>query len=241
VVPIFISCRGYIIFEQSPKTGFPMKKIFLIHFTAMIFMIFTPGLNAQDIKLPAPARKGGEPLMNALNQRKTIREYSEKDLTASQLSGLLWAAWGYNRPEEKKRTAPSSRDMQEIDVYVAIRSGLYIYDAENHILRQVHNRDIRSFTGTQDFVATAPVNLVYVADMGKLGKNEGDEIRDTDLYSPYANAGMIGQNVYLYCASEGLGCVIRGMVDKQRLAPEMNLRSNQVIIFGHTVGVPLNR
>jgi hypothetical protein len=104
----------------------------------------------------------------------------------------------------------------------------------------MHNRDIREFCGTQDFVATAPLNLVYVSDMGKLGKKEGDEIKDSDLLSSWANTAFIAQNVYLYCASAAdLGCVIRAMIQKDKLAQEMGLRSNQRIILSQTVGVPV--
>ena len=195
-------------------------------------------LAAQDIVLSAPDKTGGKPLMQALDERQTSRSFATDDLSLQQLSDLFWAAWGYNRPSEKKRTAPSSRNVQEIDVYAALRSGLYLYDADKHILKQIHNRDIRSLTGTQDFVGTAALNLIYVADMAKFGKKEGDEIKDSELLSPYVNTGFIAQNVYLYCASANLGCVVRGMVPKDILAPEMGLRSNQRIILGHTVGVP---
>jgi SagB-type dehydrogenase family enzyme len=193
---------------------------------------------SQDIVLPAPDKTGGKPLMQALNDRQTTREFDAEDLTMQQLSDLLWAAWGYNRPSEKKRTAPSSRDLQEIDVYAAMKSGLYLYDAATHTLKQIHNRDIRALTGMQEFVGKAPLNLVYVADLAKLGKKEGDEIKDTELLSSYANTGFIAQNVYLCCASSGLACVVRGMVPKDKLAPEMGLRKNQVIILGQTIGTP---
>jgi SagB-type dehydrogenase family enzyme len=193
---------------------------------------------SQDIVLPAPDKTGGKPLMQALNERQTTREFDAEDLTMQQLSDLLWAAWGYNRPSEKKRTAPSSRDLQEIDVYAAMKSGLYLYDAATHTLKQIHNRDIRALTGMQEFVGKAPLNLVYVADLAKLGKKEGDEIKDTELLSSYANTGFIAQNVYLCCASSGLACVVRGMVPKEKLAPEMGLRKNQVIILGQTIGTP---
>lgn len=176
--------------------------------------------------------------MQALNERQSTRSFTKDDLTQQQLSDLLWAAWGINRPEEKKRTAPSARNFQEIDVYVALPGGLYLYVAESNMLKQINNKDLRKLTGTQDFVAEAPVNLIYVADMGKLGKKEGDVIKESDLLSPYANTGFIAQNVYLYCASENLGCVIRGMVPKDTLAPEMGIRSNQVIILSQTVGIP---
>ena len=193
---------------------------------------------SQDIVLPAPNKTGGKPLMQALNERQSIRAFSKDDLTSQQLSDLLWAGWGINRPEDKKRTAPSSRNVQEIDVYVTLSAGLYLYDAESHKLKQIHNKDIRGLTGTQDFVAEAPVNLVYVADMSKLGKKEGDEINDSDLLSSWANTAFIAQNVYLYCASKNLGCVVRGLVPKAKLAPEMGLRTNQAIILAQTVGIP---
>ncbi len=201
---------------------------------ALFFEVYS-----QDIILPAPDRTGGKPLMQALNERQTIRTFTNENLTPQQLSGLLWAGWGINRPADKKHTAPSSRNVQEIDVYAALATGLYLYQAESHILKQIHANDIRALTGTQDFVAGAPVNLVYVADLGKLGKKEGDEIKEADLLSSYANTGFIAQNVYLYCASANLGCVIRGMVPKDKLAPAMNLRPNQVIILSQTVGVPV--
>jgi SagB-type dehydrogenase family enzyme len=216
-----------------------MKMKLLKVFCTMFMFGFSIQVISQDIVLPAPDRTGGKPLMQALNERQSTRTFTEVKISEQQLSELLWAAWGINRPADKKRTAPSARNMQEVDVYVSMQSGLYLYSAETHTLKQIHNRDIRSLCGTQDFVATAPLNLIYVADMGKLGKNEGDEITETDLLWSYANTGFIAQNVYLYCASANLGCVVRGMIPKGKLAPEMGLRTNQVIILGHTIGVPV--
>jgi nitroreductase len=195
-------------------------------------------LSAQDIILPAPDKTGGKPLMQAFNDRQTIRTFTKENLTQQQLSDLLWAGWGINRPADKKRTAPSARNVQEIDMYVALPSGLFLYVAESHTLKQINNKDLRKLSGTQDFVAEAALNLVFVSDMGKLGKKEGDEIKDSDLFSSYANTAFIAQNIYLYCASANLGCVIRGMVPKDQLAPEMGLRSNQRIILAQTVGLP---
>jgi hypothetical protein len=214
------------------------KKILYGLFTISLNFLFI-NVTSQDIALPAPDKTGGKPLMQALSERQSVRAFTKDNLSQQQLSDLLWAGWGINRPADKKRTAPSSRNVQEIDVYVALPSGLYLYMAESHILKQIHNRDIRAVTGTQDFVAVAPLNLIYVADLGKMGKKEGDVIKDSDLLSSYANTGFIAQNVYLYCASANLGCVIRGMVPKDKLAPEMGIRSNQVIILSQTVGVPL--
>ena len=208
-------------------------------FCIMVAMSFSMPSGSQDIKLPEPDRSGGKTLMQALNERQSIREFTDGKISDQQLSEILWAAWGINRPEDKKRTAPSSRNMQEIDVYAAMQSGLFLYSAENNVLKQIHNRDIRALCGTQDFVATAPLNLIYVADLGKLGKKEGDEITEADLLSSYANTGFIAQNVYLYCASANLGCVVRAMIARDDLSPAMGLRSNQVIILGHTIGVPV--
>ncbi|MCX6321249.1 MAG: SagB/ThcOx family dehydrogenase [Bacteroidia bacterium] len=212
-----------------------MKKwIFSFLFGTTLFL----NISAQDINLPAPDKTGGKPLMQALNERQSIRTFTKDNLTQQQLSDLLWAGWGINRADQKKRTAPSARNVQEIEVYVALPGGLYLYVAESHTLKQINNKDLRKLCGTQDFVAEAALNLVYVADLGKLGKKEGDEIKDSDLLSSYANTAFIAQNIYLYCASANLGCVIRGMVPKEQLAPEMGLRSNQRIILAQTVGVP---
>jgi nitroreductase len=214
------------------------KKIVLVVCLIIINSTFYM-IKSQDIALPAPDKKGGMPLMEALNARHSTREFTNETLTLQQLSDLLWAGWGYNRPEEKKRTAPSSRDIQEIDIYAAMQTGLYLYDAESNMLRQTHNRDIRKFCGTQDFVATAPLDLVYVSDMGKRFKKEGDTINDGDLLSSWANTGFIAQNIYLYCASAKLGCVIRAMISRDDLTKEMGLRSNQRIILSQTIGVPV--
>jgi nitroreductase len=215
-----------------------MKKRILIFMEIVFSTSLFISISAQDIALPAPNKTGGKPLMQALNERQSTRSFTKDNLTQQQLSDLLWAGWGFNRSDQKKRTAPSSMNVQEIDVYVALPTGLYLYFAESNMLKQINNKDIRKLCGTQDFVAEAALNLVYVADLGKLKKKEGDPIKESDLLSSYANTGFIAQNIYLYCASENLGCVIRGSVPKDKLAPEMGLRSNQVIILSQTVGIP---
>ncbi|MDR2888067.1 MAG: SagB/ThcOx family dehydrogenase [Bacteroidales bacterium] len=190
---------------------------------------------AQDITLPAPDKKGGKPLMQALNERKSVREFTADNLTQQQLSDLLWAACGVNRPD-KRRTAPSAMNNQEIDVYVAMQSGLYLYDAGAHVLKLVKNKDVRRYTGTQSFVNNAAVNLVYVANMGRTGIREGAKINDADLFMSYSDAAFIAQNVYLYCASANLGCIVRGAISKESLATELGLKSNHVILLAQTVG-----
>jgi nitroreductase len=228
-----------VLYALQLKINKMKNKLFFLFFISFLYAEMTSEvITAQNIALPAPDRTGGKPLMQALNERQSIRTFTKDSLTQQQLSDLLWAGWGINRADQKKRTAPSSRNVQEMDVYVALPGGLYLYDAESNILKHINGKDLRKFCGTQAFVAEAALNLVYVADMGKLGKKEGDVIKESDLLASWANTAFIAQNVYLYCASENLGCVIRSSVPKDKLAPEMGLRSNQVIILSQTVGVP---
>ena len=195
-------------------------------------------LTAQDIVLPAPDKTGGIPLMQALNKRQTTRSFTTDSLTKQQLSDLLWAGFGINRPEQGKRTAPSAMNWQEIDVYVTMPGGSYVYVAESHSLKCINNKDLRKETGGQSFVANAALNIVYVADMGKREIKEGDQVKDSDLFMSYSDAAFIAQNIYLYCASSNLGCVVRGSVPDGSLASDLGLRTNQRIILAQTVGVP---
>lgn len=189
---------------------------------------------AKLVQLPAAQMDGGKPLMQALKARCTMREYSPEALPAQELSNLLWAACGINRPESGKRTAPTARNMQEIDVYVALADGLYLYDAAAHALKLVAAADLREATGKQPFVKEAPVNLVFVADYAKMGEGPAEM---KDKYSAL-DTGYISQNVYLYCASAGLATVARGMVDAKALGTAMNLRPDQRIVLAQTVGYP---
>jgi SagB-type dehydrogenase family enzyme len=188
-------------------------------------------LVAQDIQLPAPGTKGGKPLIEALAARQTGREFSPEKLSPQTLSNLLWAAWGVSRPDGR-RTAPSAANYQEIDVYVLTADGAYVYDAKGNALKQVGKTDIRKMAGQQAFVATAPVNLVYVADFAKMGTRD----ETTKVAWSYANTGFIAENVYLYCASEGLGVVVRAMLDREPLAKTLNLSATQRITLAQTVG-----
>jgi len=191
---------------------------------------------AQELRplaLPKPRTEGGKPLMEALKNRQSNREYSAEKLPLEVLSNLLWAAWGINRPDGR-RTAPSAVNWQEIEIYVALAEGVYLYDAPSHTLKPVAAGDLRAATGAQPFVAQAPVNLVYVADTAKARAMKPEE---TTLFTA-ADAGFIGQNVYLFCASEGLATVFRGMVDREALSKTLQLRPAQRILFAQTVGYP---
>jgi len=192
------------------------------------------GQELKPIILPAPQTDGGKPLMQALRDRHSTREFSTDKLPPQVLSNLLWAAFGINRPGEGKRTAPSAINWQETDVYVAMAEGLYIYDAKGNKLDPVLAGDVRGLTGMQPFVKDAPVDLVYVADLAK-AKNVSADYQN--LFTA-AGTGFIAQNVYLFCASEGLAVVVRGMVDRDALAKTMKLRPDQKITLAQTVGYP---
>jgi SagB-type dehydrogenase family enzyme len=186
------------------------------------------------MKLPPPQMTGGMPLMQALHARHSTREFAGKPLAPQLLSNLLWAAAGVNRPDSGKRTAPSARDWREIDIYVATAEGTYIYQPDAHTLRLVVARDVRALTGKQDFVATAPLNLVYVADEQRMPEANAE---DMQRYAA-ADTGFIAENVYLFCASVGLNVVVRGLVDRPALAAVLGLAPHQQIVLAQTVGYP---
>lgn len=198
-------------------------------------LIFTVSMQAQSqetIKLIDAQKNSGKPLMEALSLRQSSRNFINKPLTDQQLSNLLWAAFGINRPESGKRTAPSARNWQEIDIYLTTANGVYLYNAKDHSLIKISSEDIRAMAGKQDFVKDAAVNLIYVADYSKTGDSSQE---DKLLYSG-ADTGFIAENVYLYCASEGLGAVVRGMVDRDILSKKLNLKEQQKIMLSQSVG-----
>jgi SagB-type dehydrogenase family enzyme len=215
-----------------------MSKHVLRHFgfVALTLIACATLAVAQELKpvpLPPPQTSGGKPLMQVLKDRHSTREFSSQKLPPQVLSNLLWAAFGVNRPDGK-RTAPSAMNWQEIDIYVATQDGLYLYDAKANALNPVLAQDIRGATGQQAFVKEAPVNLVYVADLAKAGRAGGEM---QTLFTA-ADAGFIAQNVYLFCASEGLATVVRGSVDREALGKLIKLRPDQRIILAQTVGYP---
>lgn len=204
---------------------------------ALLFATMASPTIAQDlqpVELPRPRMEGGKPLMQALKERSSAREFGAEKLGPQVLSNLLWAAWGFNRPDAGKRTAPSSNNRQEIDVYVTTAEGAYVYDAKANRLQPVAAGDLRAATGTQEYVATAPVNLVYVADYAKMG-NANEQAK---AVTAAVNTGFISQNVYLYCASEGLATVVRGGVNRDPLAKALKLRPEQRVTYAQTIGYP---
>jgi SagB-type dehydrogenase family enzyme len=216
-----------------------MKKRLTLAVCSVVTILFISSgtIDAQEIKsikLLAAQVRGGKSLMQALQERKSLREFSSKEIPLQVISDLLWAANGINRLDSRHRTAPSAMNMQEIDIYVAKADGLYLFDAKQNMLISAVEEDIRALTGKQPFVKDAPLNLIYVADLSKMGETSGS---DADFYAS-ADTGFISENVYLYCASAGLATVVRGSIDKLVLAKAMKLRSDQKIIFAQTVGYP---
>lgn len=180
---------------------------------------------AQDITLPAAQRSGGMPLMEALNNRKSTRQFDEnKKLTNQQLADLLWSACGYNR--EDKLTIPTALNRQEITVYAIMPDGVYRYDARNNALVLITDQDLRHLAGAQEFAKKALLNIAIVSDKSKM---------EHDIYAGVA-AGAVMQNIYLWCASNGIGTVARGNFDGEALAKALNLDENQRVLLVQTVG-----
>jgi SagB-type dehydrogenase family enzyme len=201
--------------------------------TTVSFSLFSAAQGLKPVQLPPPQTKGGRPLMQVLSDRKSTREFGPGTLSPQTLSDLLWAAFGINRPDGR-RTAPSAMNWQEVSIYVATPEGVYIYDAKANALDPVLVGDFRAATGTQPFVKDAAVNLIYVSDLSKTGDAASSE---SQIYTA-ADVGFIAQNVYLYCASEGLATVVRASIDKPTLAQTLNLPANQKIILAQSVGYP---
>jgi len=212
------------------------KTLFLTTCGICILSIFCTafGEELKPIQLPKPQLEGGRPLMQVLKDRKSSREFGPEKLSLQVLSNLLWAASGVNRPESGRRTAPTAANWQEIDIYLAMAEGLYLYEAKSHLLKPVLAEDIRALAGRQAFVKDAPLNLIYVADFSRISRGTNEE---KEFFSA-ADTGFIAQNVYLFCASEGLATVVRANIDKPTLAKTMKLGPDQRITLSQTVGYP---
>jgi SagB-type dehydrogenase family enzyme len=221
-----------------------MKKLMIACSILGLFLFISPSFSsAQDanvIKLPPPQKNGGMPLMKALNLRKSTRgDFGPAEkLSLQTLSNLLWAADGVNRPDAKQpekghRTAASAVDWQNIDIYITTMDGLFLYDPIKHELKVLGKQDVRGVAGTQDFVKTAPLNLIYVADLAR-ATFQGKKMDTAEPWS-WAGVGLIAQNVYLYCASENLACIIRAMFDAKAVTETLKLRPDQKPLLSQTV------
>ena len=204
------------------------------------------------IELPKPMLHRGKSVAEALRQRRTTREISNKKLSVQMLSNLLWAAWGTNREKGPfgipGRTAASASNSQEIDVYVAMQEGIYLYDGFAHKLLPVLADDVRTLSigaGQASFVGNAPVQLIYVVDVDRLVKSSGYQepgLKDPEIQKSYyfVDTGLIAGNVYLFAASQGLGAWFHNC-NKVGLTEKLKLRADQRVLFGQTVGYPANQ
>jgi nitroreductase len=190
------------------------------------------GSAAPRLELPPPATSGGMPLAEALARRQSARAFATTALPLDLLSNLLWAADGCNRPNG--RTAPSALDAQEIDIYVALATGTYLYDPQQHGLDLVAGADLRRVTGYQDFVDEAPLDLIYVADHRRMRLVP---VHSREGFAAVA-AGAIAQNVYLFAAANGLATVLRAWIDREALAQALGLGFDQHVLLSQTVGFP---
>jgi len=220
----------------TPHDGMIEMKYLLIT-ALLIISTAIPAQSAQEIiELPAPETTGGGLLMEVLNNRQTTREFnSEEELSLQTISNLLWAAYGVNRPETGRRTAPSALDMRETDIYMATSEGLFLFDPEEHCLYKVLSDDIREFTGIQDFTQTAPVNLIYALNFDRVPEMAEEHI---EFYAA-ADVGFISQNVYLFCASEGLVTAVLAWIDLEVLTEKMDLPSSSRVLLSQPVGYPV--
>lgn len=186
------------------------------------------------IPLPPPETEGGNPLMDLLKKRQSKREFSDRPLPPQILANLLWATIGVNRPESGKLTVPNSRERHEIDLFVITAEAAYRYDNKQHALATLLRKDIRALAGKQDFVALAPLNLVYVADYAKMPELN----KEQQLVYGSTDAGFSVQNAYLFCTSAGLSTVVRGSIDREALGEALGLGPQQRIILAQSVGYP---
>lgn len=182
---------------------------------------------------PQPQTDGGNPALQLLQKRASSRELSPQPLPPEILSELLWAAFGINRADGR-RTAPTASNRQDMDIYVILAQGCYLYDPKANRLNPVAAGDLRGPAGTQPFAGQAPVNLIYVCDYSRMSNIP----EESKILFSGVHTGAISENVYLYCASRGLATVVRASIDKAALAKAMKLRPEQKITLGQPVGYP---
>ncbi len=188
-------------------------------------------LTAQDIQLPLPQTRGGMPLYEALYRRSTAREFSSAKLTLQQISDLLWCANGINRTDGK-RTAPSARNAQEIDIYVLMSDAAYLYEPIENKLVLVSVKDLRPVTSHSAFAQEAPLMLLFVANYEKM---EAFDENAREFYGA-TDAGYVSQNTYLYCAANGLNTVVMGHIYRDDIQEALKFKGKAVL--AQSVGYP---
>ena len=201
-------------------------------------LLFASAMSAQSLKeipLSVPNKTRGINVMKAFDNRHSDREFANKDLSIQDISDLLWAANGINRPADGKRTAPSALNKQDIDIYVFMKDGVYLYDAHKHSLKPIAEGDHRNIiAGGQDFVKTAPVCLVYISDLSRFGMGNTEQVKLMGAM----DAGIVSQNVNLFCAGVGLSTVPRASMDQSALKKLLKLSDSQIPMMNNPVGHP---
>ena len=193
------------------------------------------------LKLPEPKLELDVPLMEALEKRRSVRKWSNSPISEQELSNLLWAACGITKEQygkvKSKRTAPSACNAQEIRVYALTEQGVFLYNEEDHQLIKINAQDIREHTGTQKMMKSAPLGLVFVADLSRM---TSPFLRNMEAkrFAAWVDTGYISQNVYLYCAAAGLVTVALSLVDRDRLHELMQLKEDEKIVLTQVVGYP---
>ncbi|MDR2681419.1 MAG: SagB/ThcOx family dehydrogenase [Tannerella sp.] len=211
-----------------------MRKIVVILTVLLMTLSNVYSQELQTIKLNRPDKSRGSAVMKALSERHSEREYDAKDISLQDLSDLLWAANGVNR-SNGNRTAPSAMNRQEIDVYVVRKDGTYLYDAGSNTLNPLSTGDYRNaVAGGQDFVTTAPLSIVLVANLEKLGDPSNENTR----LIAAMDAGIVCQNINVFCSAAGLSTVPRATMDKEELTKAFKLTDKQYIMLNNPVGYP---
>lgn len=211
-----------------------MKRVAML---AMITLISgaVPGQAPQDIKLKAPDMERGLTIMKAFEKRASATSFSSRELSLQDLSDLLWASNGINRPETGKRTAPTAVNAQDVDIYVLMKSGAYLYDAKTHTLEGIAGGDNRKLVSErQTNFANAPAMLVLVSEISRF---RGDD-NTRKLSWAAMDAGIVSQNISLFCAGAGLVTRPRASMDTEGLRKLLNLTSNQYPLLNNPVGYP---
>ena len=189
-----------------------------------ILLMTSCNITAQDIQLPEPTRNGGMPLMEAVNNRQSSREFTNATLTHQQLSDMLWIACGYNRPD--KRTVATALNRQEMSAYVITPEAVYRYEPKENKLIHINSGDHRGVSAMQDYAKVAPLNVALVADLAK---------QDNDIFAGMT-VGAMSNNIYLWCASEGLKTVVRASFDQEGLKKALKLNDKETVLLVQTVG-----
>ena len=205
-----------------------MRKLFILAIMTMLSMS-TMAQNVQQLPTPKFDKKSnGVSLVETLQRRESVREYSAEAITDQELSNILWAACGINRPDSKRLTSPTAMNAQDIIVYVCRADGAWRYDALQNSLTRITELDLRkAIGGRQEFAVNAPVCLLLVSDISKLRGNREFGAMD---------AGYVSENIYLVCAAMGLKTVARAMMERDALVRELGLNDSQIPMLNHPIG-----